>query len=339
MPSASPLLLPLLNAFDDPAMLLNGQSIIAANAPAKTMFGPSLEGHDIRLAIRHPQALDLILARNDDAAASHDLDLIGIGSSERPWTLRLRPLTDGIRLLVLVDRTAQISAERMRTDFVANASHELRTPLSTIMGYSETLAEDGPLDEGLRQRFGATIHSESQRMLRIIEDLMSLSRIEADRYRAPAGSVDLGRVARIAIDDCRLQADQKNCRILLDVEPDMPAVRGDQGQLLQVTENLISNAIRYGSSGEAPQIDVTISRTGDMALLSVRDHGEGVAPEHLPRLTQRFYRVDDARSQNSGGTGLGLAIVKHIVERHRGRLDIRSTPQVGTEVRVLLPLV
>lgn len=317
-------------------MLLDGQTIIAANAPAATLFGSELEGRDIRLAIRHPQALDLIMAR-DPINDGHDLDLIGIGSSERPWTLRLRPMTDDVRLLVLADRTAQVSAERMRTDFVANASHELRTPLSTIMGYSETLAEEGALDDGLRRRFATTIQSESTRMLRIIEDLMSLSRIEADRYRAPAELIDMSRVARIAIDDCRIQSEEKGCRVSLDVGPDLPPVRGDQGQLLQVAENLIANAIRYGCSGEAPVIEVTVRREGSMILLSVRDHGEGVAPEHLPRLTERFYRVDDARSQKSGGTGLGLAIVKHIVERHRGRLDIRSNPKSGTEVRVLLP--
>lgn len=331
------MLLALLNGFDDPALLLDGQTVTAANIPAKRLLGAEVEGRDVRLAIRHPQVLDLVLRPSPGDRANADLDLIGIGSSERPWTLKLRPLSDSATLLTLTDRTSSIAAERMRTDFVANASHELRTPLATITGYSETLADEGAIDEDLRRRFAANIHSESQRMLRIIEDLMSLSRIEADRYRSPSDPLQLGDIARVAVDNSRLQANQKHCHIALDIEPGLPPVLGDYGQLLQVAENLIGNAIRYGCSESGATIEVSVRRENGMALLSVHDHGEGVSPDHLPRLTERFYRVDDARSRNSGGTGLGLAIVKHIVERHRGQLDIRSTLGVGTDVRVLLP--
>nr|WP_294849552.1 ATP-binding protein [uncultured Sphingomonas sp.] len=328
----------LLEGIDEPALLLEGQTIIVANQAAHTLLGQGLAGRDIRLAIRHPLALEHIFGTQRGAAHSGNIDLVGIGSSERPWTLKVRPITGSMQMILLSDRTAAISAERMRTDFVANASHELRTPLATIMGYSETLADEGPLDEAMRRKFGDTIHSESERMLRIIEDLMSLSRIEADRYRMPSDEIDLAAIAKSAVSNSRIHAGQKQCDISLLVDGDIPTVRGDRGQLLQVVENLVSNAIRYGCQADGGKIDLTINLDGGMVRLAVKDYGDGIAAEHLPRLTERFYRVDDARSRNSGGTGLGLAIVKHIIERHRGQLDLRSTLHQGTEVIIHLPL-
>jgi two-component system phosphate regulon sensor histidine kinase PhoR len=226
----------------------------------------------------------------------------------------------------------------MRTDFVANASHELRTPLATIIGYAETLAEDGPVDEAMRGRFGATIEAEARRMLRIVEDLMSLSRIEADRFRLPTEEVDLGEVVRIAVEQAAIVAERQACRIALEIEPGVPRLKGDFAQLLQLADNLIGNALRYGCNQKSCTIEVGLKSVGDQASISVKDRGDGIAPEHLPRLTERFYRADSARSRESGGTGLGLAIVKHIVERHRGELRIDSTPSEGTEVTVILPL-
>ena len=229
------------------------------------------------------------------------------------------------------------AAERMRTDFVANASHELRTPLATIIGYAETLAEDRPIDETTRAGFSSTIQAEARRMLRIIEDLMSLSRIEADRFRAPDERVDAGEVARLSVEDAAGQAERRRCRIELSVEPDLPSVPGDFGQLLQLVDNLIGNALRYGCSEQSCMVRVSVHAERGRVILAVADQGDGILPEHLPRLTERFYRVDSARSRESGGTGLGLAIVKHIVERHRGQLEIESTPGRGTQVRVSLP--
>nr|WP_283938358.1 ATP-binding protein [Sphingomonas brevis] len=226
----------------------------------------------------------------------------------------------------------------MRTDFVANASHELRTPLATIIGYAETLAEEGPVDDAMRESFGLTIETEARRMLRIVEDLMSLSRIEADRFRPPDEQVDLGEVARIAIENAAPLLDRRKSRIESDIDPKLPSIAGDFAQLLQLADNLIGNAIRYGCTDQACTIEVRVRSDGARVMFVVSDQGEGIAADHLPRLTERFYRVDSARSRESGGTGLGLAIVKHIVERHRGTLDIRSAPGRGTEVSVALPI-
>ncbi len=236
------------------------------------------------------------------------------------------------------DRSAAIAAERMRVDFVANASHELRTPLATISGFAETLAEEGPLDEAARTRFGATIHNEAARMLRIIEDLMGLSRIEADRFVAPRDRIDLAAIAHIAAQQTAALAERRGCNVAIEVGEQKIMVLGDHAQLLQVADNLISNAVRYGCGPKTPQVRVEVVRDGRRGLLRVTDRGDGIAADHLPRVTERFYRVDPARSRESGGTGLGLAIVKHIVERHRGTLDIRSRPGAGTIVEVHLPL-
>ncbi|MDP1911071.1 MAG: ATP-binding protein [Hyphomicrobium sp.] len=225
----------------------------------------------------------------------------------------------------------------MRVDFVANASHELRTPLATISGFAETLAEDGPLNDGARRKFGSTIHNEAARMLRIIEDLMGLSRIEADRFVAPRDSIDLAAVARIAAQQVAALAERKGCAIVVAGDGPIPVI-GDYAQLIQVADNLISNAVRYGCGPNAVTVRIELFNDAGRAVFRVIDQGDGISPDHLPRLTERFYRVDPARSRDSGGTGLGLAIVKHIVERHRGTLDIRSRPGAGTTVEVRLPV-
>jgi two-component system phosphate regulon sensor histidine kinase PhoR len=226
----------------------------------------------------------------------------------------------------------------MRVDFVANASHELRTPLSTVLGYAETLADESDLPYELRASFGRTIRDEARRMLRIIEDLMSLSRIEADRFVAPGERVDISDIVNTALANAGHLRGASTCEFRLDVAGELPPVRGDRAQLVQILDNLISNALRYGCDRPNPEIDISARRSGPWINISVVDHGPGIAREHLPRLTERFYRVDAARSRESGGTGLGLAIVKHIIERHRGSLDIRSTLGVGTSVTVRLPV-
>jgi len=325
---------PLVDALDEPALIVEGEQTLAANTAALALLGQSIEGKDIRLAIRHPEALQLILS-----GKAADLELTGIGGSDRPWTLTTRTVGNSRLLVRLADRSAGRAAERMRTDFVANASHELRTPLATIIGYAETLADEGPADEAMRRRFGQTIETEARRMLRIIEDLMSLSRIEADRYQAPSEKVDLGEVASLAIEQAGPLAQRRGCRIESDIDGPLPPVAGDSGQLLQLADNLVANAIRYGCNDKSSAVTVSVRRDGSRLLLSVSDSGDGIAPEHLPRLTERFYRVDSARSRESGGTGLGLAIVKHIVERHRGTLDIRSEAGAGTTVTVSLPAI
>ena len=323
----------LIDALDEPALIVEGERTLLANAPARELLGKSIEGSDVRLAIRHPEALELLLSEK-----SGDTDLVGIGAAERPWTLSIRPIDGGKLLVRLIDRSANRAAERMRTDFVANASHELRTPLATVIGYAETLSEEGPVADDLRARFGMTIETEARRMLGIIEDLMSLSRIEADRYRSPSERVDLGEIARIAVKQAKPLAERQGCRIEADIAGDLPALAGDFAQLLQVADNLIGNAIRYGCNEKSSSIRVTVRSDASRVTMTVSDQGDGIPPEHLPRLTERFYRVDPARSRDSGGTGLGLAIVKHIAERHRGTLDIRSEPGRGTRVSVSIPI-
>ena len=333
MPNPNSLALSILDAGDDPAMIVAGGTVIAASKAALALLGNRVVDRDIRIAIRHPLALDTITA-----GKSADVEVIGIGGVDRPWTLSVRPLEGGAVLVRLSDRSDVLAAERMRTDFVANASHELRTPLATIMGYAETLAEPVPVDDDTRARFGSIIEGEARRMLRIVEDLMSLSRIEADRFRTPDDRVDLGEIARIAIDHAAPLAERRGCRIDAAIDAPLPVLRGDFGQLQQLAENLIGNALRYGCTAKSCAVAVAVRADGGRVVLTVRDQGDGIAPDHLPRLTERFYRVDSARSRESGGTGLGLAIVKHIVERHRGTLDIRSAPGKGTEVTVTLPI-
>ena len=332
MPDDNSLALAILEAIEEPALIVNRGLVAAANDAARLLLGSQMVGRDLRFAIRHPRALETIMAGREE-----NLEVIGIGTADRPWILSVGPLAKGSVLVRLTDWSALRSAERMRTDFVANASHELRTPLATIIGYAETLAEDGPVDEAMRQRFGSTIEAEARRMLRIVEDLMSLSRIEADRFRPPDEQVDLGEVARIAIENATPLLDRRQCQIDATIDQSLPPVAGDFGQLLQLADNLIGNAIRYGCNDKSCTIDVQVRAESSRVVLIVSDQGDGIAVDHLPRLTERFYRVDSARSRESGGTGLGLAIVKHIVERHRGTLDIRSASGSGTEVTVSIP--
>jgi two-component system phosphate regulon sensor histidine kinase PhoR len=323
----------LVDSIDEPALVLEGIVVRYANAAASALFGAGIENRDVRLAIRHPHALDLILS-----GGSGEVDATGIVEPGRSWRLLIRRLWDDAALLRMIDRTDSVSAEKMRVDFVANASHELRTPLSTVLGYAETLAEEGNLPDDMRAGFGRTISDEARRMLRIIEDLMSLSRIEADRFVAPGEQVEVASVVSAAVAAAEHSHSSVNCTLEVAVPDDLPRIRGDHAQLVQLLDNLIGNALRYGCDHPGSAVDIAARRSGDWVELSVADHGPGIARVHLPRLTERFYRVDVGRSRESGGTGLGLAIVKHIVERHRGSLEIRSTLGVGTTVTVRLPL-
>jgi two-component system, OmpR family, phosphate regulon sensor histidine kinase PhoR len=323
----------LVNALEEPALIVEGSTVRLANAPARTLLGARIEGGDVRLAIRHPQALDMILTHG-----SGEVDATGIVEPGRSWRLMIRRLWPNASLVRMIDRSEAVSAEKMRVDFVANASHELRTPLSTVLGYAETLAEESDLPPDLRANFGRTIRDEARRMLRIIEDLMSLSRIEADRFVAPGERVDIYDIVNTSIANAGHVRKSASCEFKILVADDLPPVRGDRAQLVQLLDNLISNALRYGCDRPGSPIDISAERNGAWVAISVTDHGPGIAREFLPRITERFYRVDAARSRESGGTGLGLAIVKHIIERHRGVLDIRSTLGVGTTVTVRLAI-
>ncbi|MBF0394790.1 MAG: PAS domain-containing sensor histidine kinase, partial [Alphaproteobacteria bacterium] len=237
--------------------------------------------------------------------------------------------------------------ERMRADFVANASHELRTPLASLLGFVETLRGPARDDAEARERFLAIMHEQGTRMARLIEDLLSLSRIEMNEHSQPRGEVDLDRVLALVVETLEMKARARGMRIALDVPDDLPPVTGDADELAQVFQNLIDNAVKYGAEGSVVEVTVGHAATAPPALIrrlpagivsvTVRDHGDGIAREHIPRLTERFFRIDTARSRKMGGTGLGLAIVKHIVSRHRGVLAVDSEPGQGSVFTVHLP--
>jgi two-component system, OmpR family, phosphate regulon sensor histidine kinase PhoR len=242
-------------------------------------------------------------------------------------------LEDGTQLITLNDISVQSSVARAHSDFVANASHELRTPLAAILGYVETLADEkAGGDAETRTRFLGIVKKEAQRMTAIIEDLMSLSRIEASKHDAPQDPVDLVVLSREALGEF------PSGKLVMQNNVDNAVVAGDRGQLAQVLRNLIDNAIKYGKLNGEIAIGIEATAT-DWVCLTVHDDGDGIAPEHLPRLTERFYRADASRSREAGGTGLGLSIVKHIVERHRGRFDVASRPGAGTSASIMLRLL
>lgn len=329
-----------IESLNGPVLILRGTWIEAANSAARSLLGERVVGSDIRLTVRHPallDAVDQVIAEGaSDEREITGLGIGGLGGGNRSFRLRALADDDG-RCIVLLDDVTQAKAtERMRVDFVANASHELRTPLATLTGFIETLQGPAAEDEPARQRFLTIMAQEADRMRRLIDDLMSLSRIELDKFIRPNQPLALtGIAAEVARTlAMRLDADQR--QLLIEEPASLPNVMADRDQVLQVLHNLVSNALKYGRSGTP--ITVSMAPAGDMVRISVRDIGEGIAPEHLPRLTERFYRVDSQRSRTMGGTGLGLAIVKHIVERHRGRLEIDSHQGEGTVVSFSLPV-
>ena len=325
----------MIDALGDPMMLLHDGRILAANASAKAMLGSWIEGQDVRLALRHPDVVEHLLRAPREGP--DQIEVEGIVDPDRRWMVTVAPLGGGARMIHLSDRSAAIAAEKMRVDFVANASHELRTPLATMLGFIETLQDERAGDDrATRSRFLEIMQGEGKRMQQLIDDLMSLSRIEADRFRAPGEPVDLLALAEEVRAGCAQLFAEKRSELVVENQAAGTTVAGDRGQLLQLLRNLVVNALKYGRD----EMPVTVrfeDAAADRIRMSVIDRGEGIAPEHLPRLTERFYRVDAGRSRAVGGTGLGLAIVKHIVGRHRGTLDIRSKLGEGTNVQVELP--
>ncbi|WP_033073056.1 sensor histidine kinase [Sphingopyxis sp. MWB1] len=310
--------------------------VTIANDAAIQLLGRHIVGADIRTAIRHPAATDY-LSQPDEAAALQVINLADFPRSGQRWTMRTATLSGNERIIFLVDRSALDAADRMRSDFVANASHELRTPLAAILGYVETLQDmNGEADQPTRSRFLAIIDREARRMQQLVIDLLSISRVEADRFRRPTALIDLGAIVRATAAQIKDGEDKRAADIVTRIEEAPFPLEGDAAQLGQMAHNIISNAMKYGRPGTP--VTVTLKRKGEQALLSVADEGDGIAPEHLPRLTERFYRVDEARSRSVGGTGLGLAIVKHIAERHQAKLHIASEPGKGTIVSINLPL-
>ena len=337
----------LLRAAPLPMLLVMGtERIAAANEPAERVFGKSILTRHYIAALRHPGLLDCIetvLRGEGDSAQG----LYPATEAMRDVTYRVtaaRVSVDGAPgvLVTLEDITEMQEAGQMRRDFVANVSHELRTPLTALLGFIETLRGPARDDPAARERFLGIMEAEATRMTRLVRDLLSLSRVESQQRIRPQTPVDCAGIVRSAVSTLRPLADSAGLALDL-VGLDAPAeLPGDPDQLGQVVSNLLENAIKYAAGGT--RIEVALERRdhdpsvrGPAVAIIVSDDGEGIDPLHIPRLTERFYRVDSHRSREKGGTGLGLAIVKHVVTRHRGRLRIRSAPGEGSRFEVILP--
>jgi two-component system phosphate regulon sensor histidine kinase PhoR len=302
--------------------------------------------------LRHPplvDALDQVLA----GAAAMDGIETPMGQ-DRLLIADIRRLRDDRALIALKDASAEMRLERLRSDFIANVSHELKTPIATLIGFIETLRGPAKGDAAALDRFLGIMQEQAGRMSRLVADLLSLSRIELNEHARPSGSANLSEILGHVADALSLRAEARDMTIALPGDESWSRVGhaiGDDEELTQVFQNLIDNALKYGRPGTA--VTVGVERITDpreikahlpgarqakaMIAVTVADKGEGIAREHLPRLTERFYRVDAARSRDMGGTGLGLAIVKHVVNRHRGSLEIESIPGVGSTFIVYLP--
>ncbi len=335
----------LLEAIGNPALLLDRQStIVGANAAARAALPALRIGEPLSFALRVPEILDSVksVAGGGPPRSVDYMDRVPVERWTEAQIGAVSPARGGPLVLVqLRDLTPMRRAERMRVDFVANASHELRTPLASLLGFVETLQGPARNDAVARERFLEIMRTQATRMARLIDDLLSLSRIEQRVHLPPATPVDLSTIVRQVADALAPLAADRGVEIVLDMPDRALLVLGDRDELIRVAENLVENAIKYGGSGG--RVEVTLvdraSESGRPAevVLTVRDHGPGIPAEHLPRLTERFYRVDVSDSRDKGGTGLGLALVKHVVLRHRGRLDIASEPGEGAQFTVTIP--
>jgi two-component system phosphate regulon sensor histidine kinase PhoR len=312
-----------------PILVMDGSRITVANRAARKLLGSHIVNQDMRVALRHPKAIKLLESKKGGFT-----QIQGLVRRRDVWRINRQKLGNGISVIELLNQTAETDIARSHTDFVANASHELRTPLASILGYVETIKDEGDtLAPETEQKFLDTILAEGNRLQSLVSDLMSLSRIEAEKHDKPRESIALaGLIDRASRDAAGLK---RADRLEFDIEKDM-TVLGDERQLEQLIRNLVDNALKYGN--EDGKVIVSLSETeNEEAKISVSDNGEGIDPEHVPHLTRRFYRTDPGRSRASGGTGLGLAIVKHIVERHLGRLDIVSELGQGTTITARIP--
>jgi two-component system phosphate regulon sensor histidine kinase PhoR len=366
----------ILERLPDPLMViaaeeaddLTGRRFVFANAAARDLFRIQGDGALLVTAVRNPQVLEAVdeaLFGDIERAVEYETG----GTQGRSWIAYARPLSENaegsrLALLVLRDETDARRSERTRADFLANASHELRTPLASLSGFIETLRGHARDDVGARDKFLSIMQAQAERMSRLISDLMSLSRIELNEHIAPLGRVDLAMAVVDVIDALGPQAKEKS----VSFDPVLPprgaaVVEGDRDQIIQVVQNLIDNAIKYTPRDGVVRVELYPGLSADSAAaprdpaaarmslltpdhasgeryatLRVTDKGPGLAREHLPRLTERFYRVEGQKSGERSGTGLGLAIVKHIMNRHRGGLTVESIQGEGATFGVYLPM-
>ncbi len=374
-PEDAALLDSVFEALDDPVMIVRGgeaddiagRRIVLANRAARDLLRIQREGALLVSAVRDPDVLEAV----DEAlfgGVSRTCDYNAAGARTRHWKAWVRPLPspDGATLAILGlrDETDVRRMELMRVDFLANASHELRTPLASLSGFIETLKGHAKDDSKARNKFLDIMAAQADRMGRLVADLLSLSRIELNEHIPPSGKVDLARAASDVVDAVSVLSQDKGVTILLNVQPGDIRITGDRDEIVQVIQNLTDNAIKYSHVGGT--INLTVRHGLDVeaaaaprlpgatrlslltpdreaaaryVVLTVRDYGPGMAREHLPRLTERFYRVEGQKSGDRSGTGLGLAIVKHIVNRHRGGMTVESAPGDGSQFNVYFPLI
>jgi two-component system, OmpR family, phosphate regulon sensor histidine kinase PhoR len=332
----------------DPVVALDRDGrVLAVNDRARRLAPALRQGEPVALALRMPELIEAI---GRAAAEGEEQRVVYFERVplDRWYETIVMPVkraatatSPDFVLMTFHDLTPLRRVEEMRADFVANASHELRTPLAALLGFIETLQGSAREDSKARARFLAIMQEQARRMARLIDDLLSLSRIELNAHRRPDTSVDLAPIVRQVADGLETLARDRGVTVNIDNANAM-TVLGDHDELVRVFENLVENALKYGAAGR--RVDIKLGQGSSAegepeAQVSVRDYGPGIAPEHLPRLTERFYRVDVTESRAQGGTGLGLALVKHILNRHRGRLTIESAPGAGAVFTVHLPTI
>ena len=347
--AAEPLLASVLAGLPDPVIALDrAGTVLALNERAGAILPALRRNEPVFLTLRMPDVVAAI-RRAGATGEVQRVELFERVPLDRWMDVVVMPISRGgagetsapdLLLVTFHDLTPLRRVEEMRADFVANASHELRTPLAALSGFIETLQGSARDDAAARARFLAIMQTQATRMARLIDDLLSLSRIELSEHVRPQHPVDLVPIVRQVGDGLEMLARDRSTAIKIEAPAEPLIVRGDRDELIRLFENLIENALKYGGSGK--QVDIGFARAAGVdgtpeVSVAVRDYGPGIAPEHLPRLTERFYRVDVAESRAQGGTGLGLALVKHILNRHRGRLDIESKSGAGATFTVRLP--
>ena len=330
------------DALPDPCLVLDRCHVVLyPNGPAAAQFPGIDVGVLIARTLRFPTVLNAI-DRVSAGGKAETVELHQTVPTETWHRVTIAPLSapdnDDLVVVALQSLTEGKRLDAMRTDFIANVSHELRTPLTSLLGFIDTLMGPAAKDPTAQEKFLGVMRAQATRMSKLIEDLLSLSRIEMGQHVRPTGRVDLTLLLREVIDGLSTHAREAAVDIKVQASLDSGEVTGDRDELYEVFENLIDNALKYGAGGGSVEIALApADRQGYAYQINVIDHGTGIEAEHVPRLTERFYRVDAESSRKKKGTGLGLAIVKHIVTRHRGLLTIRSRPGEGTRVEVLLP--
>ena len=329
----------------EPCMIVNDRVVLVyCNTATRTLFPRAKAGDPLAFTLRDPDLVEAI-DKARETGQNQAIELHMTLPNDTWFRASITPYTPGndedrtFIVITLYDFTEQKRTDRMRGDFIANASHELRTPLTSLMGFIDTLQGPAARDEVARTRFLGIMRAQSERMSGLIDDLLSLSRIELRQHVKPTAEVNINHLIREVAESLEPRLKASGLSLRLDL-PDMPVkVMGDRQELFEAIENLADNAIKYGEGGEHIEIVVTpgASRSGTHHAITIVDFGAGISEEHVPRLTERFYRVDAESSRKKKGTGLGLAIVKHIVHRHHGELNIRSKLGQGTRVEILLP--